>query len=472
MQKFFTRLQTYMLVFDIIALNISLLASFLLLKGADSIVSINFLTLFIFFNFMWVTLTVMRRVYDDFSTMDSTVIMRNSYRIYTTYITCTCVFLLLIAMRTQHRGHFYFFLFLLSSLFFALALVFLRVFMLGLRKKLRKKIKPNLNIVVIGNKQVAERMYNAITDVNVVHHYNVMGIFSQSDFPRNGHPSHSLYKGDVFNCIDFIRTNRVHEVFCSIREVSAENVSRLMKEADKQMIRVKFLLDYEDIIQRPGKVYSKIGELPVMTIREEPLEDSLNRQVKRLFDIAFSLFVLIFILSWLYPIMALLIMLESRGPAVFVQLRSGKDNKPFKCYKFRSMRKNKDAHTGLQATKDDKRLTKIGAFIRKTSIDELPQFWNVLTGDMSIVGPRPHMLAHTKKYKNLMDNYMVRHLLKPGITGWAQVNGCRGETKTPEEMKKRVQYDIDYLENWSFFLDLKIIFLTVWNTAKGEEKAY
>jgi putative colanic acid biosynthesis UDP-glucose lipid carrier transferase len=190
-----------------------------------------------------------------------------------------------------------------------------------------------------------------------------------------------------------------------------------------------------------------------------------------LFDCVFSLFVILFIFSWLFPILAVIIKLESRGPVFFTQIRSGRDNNPFKCYKFRSMRVNKDADH-MQATRGDNRITPIGAFLRRTSLDELPQFFNVLIGNMSVVGPRPHMIKHTDQYSQLIDRFMVRHFLKPGITGWAQVKGLRGETKTVDAMLKRVEADVWYLENWSFLLDLKIIFLTMRNSFTGDENAF
>jgi len=197
----------------------------------------------------------------------------------------------------------------------------------------------------------------------------------------------------------------------------------------------------------------------------------LNRFIKRVFDIGFSLFVILFVFSWLFPILAILIKTSSPGPIFFVQTRSGRDNEPFNCYKFRSMRVNSDSDS-KQATKDDVRKTKVGAFLRRTNLDELPQFFNVILGNMTIVGPRPHMLKHTEEYSKLIDQFMVRHFLKPGITGWAQVNGLRGETKTTEDMLQRVEADVWYLENWSFLLDLKIIFLTFYGTFKGDKNAF
>jgi putative colanic acid biosynthesis UDP-glucose lipid carrier transferase len=211
--------------------------------------------------------------------------------------------------------------------------------------------------------------------------------------------------------------------------------------------------------------------MPVFSVRQEPLEDINNRIRKRLFDIAFSSLVVIFILSWLIPLVSLAIWIESGRPIFFFQERTGKDNKSFYCFKFRSMYVNKDSNT-KQATKEDERITRIGKLLRKTNIDEFPQFLNVLKGDMSIVGPRPHMLKHTDDYSKKINQYMVRQFMKPGITGWAQVNGFRGETKALEEMEKRVEHDLWYMEQWSLWLDARIIFLTAYNMFRGEKNAY
>src|SRR5690606_10508566 len=216
---------------------------------------------------------------------------------------------------------------------------------------------------------------------------------------------------------------------------------------------------------------SILGDVPVISIRQEPVYDIEGRFKKRLFDMLFSLLVVVLVLSWLYPLIGMLIKLESRGPIMFKQLRTGRDNKPFWCYKFRSMRVNNESDD-RQATRGDSRITTIGAFLRRTSLDELPQFFNVLQGHMSVVGPRPHMLKHTEQYKTIIDHYMTRQFLKPGITGWAQVNGYRGETTEPRLMERRVAHDIWYLENWTTMLDVRIVFLTIINMLVGEKNAF
>lgn len=265
--------------------------------------------------------------------------------------------------------------------------------------------------------------------------------------------------------------NGVKDVYVAVAPQRMTEVKALVAEADRQCVRLKFIPDLGGALASPFTISYMGGEFPIITLRHEPLEEIGNRFKKRLFDVLFSGFVIVFVLSWLYPIIGILIKLQSPGPVLFKQLRSGRDDVPFWCYKFRSMTVNKDSDQ-KQATKNDVRITRIGAFLRKTSLDEMPQFFNVFIGNMSVVGPRPHMLKHTEQYKTIISQFMVRHFLKPGITGWAQVNGYRGETKQTEAMENRVKFDIYYLENWSSMLDVRIIFMTIINAVRGEDNAY
>ena len=214
-----------------------------------------------------------------------------------------------------------------------------------------------------------------------------------------------------------------------------------------------------------------VGTVPYLSLRQEPLNQLGNKVLKRGFDIVFSLVFLCTLFPIIYVVVAIVTWCTMPGPVFFKQKRNGLNDKEFCCYKFRSMKVNSDADR-MQATKGDARVTRWGSILRKTNLDETPQFVNVLLGDMSIVGPRPHMLKHTEEYSQLINKYMVRHFVKPGITGWSQVSGFRGETKQLSDMENRIKNDIWYIEHWSFGLDVYIIYKTVANIVHGEKNAY
>lgn len=276
--------------------------------------------------------------------------------------------------------------------------------------------------------------------------------------------------GNIEECIEYSKMNEIHEIYSTISPEMNSSIYDMVQAAEKSLIRFKFVPDFKLYINRNAHM-EYLEDIPILSLRPEPLEDIVNAIKKRLYDIIFSSLVIVFVLSWLIPIMAALIKLSSSGPIFFVQLRSGRGNKEFKCLKFRTLKVNDHANS-IQVTKNDIRITKLGSFLRKTNLDELPQFINVLLGNMSVVGPRPHMLKHTKMFSVIMNEYMIRHFVKPGVTGWAQVNGYRGEIKEDEQLRKRIEYDIWYMENWSLWLDIKIIWLTIYSTIRGDKNAY
>ncbi|MDA9125405.1 exopolysaccharide biosynthesis polyprenyl glycosylphosphotransferase [Flavobacteriaceae bacterium] len=277
-------------------------------------------------------------------------------------------------------------------------------------------------------------------------------------------------KLDIEAIFDYISNEEIDEIFCSISELNNEDLLAIVNYADNNLKVVKFIPDRSKVLSKKLR-HDYYGIIPILTFRTIPLDDPFSALLKRVFDIVFSLAVIVLILSWLTPLIALVIKVESKGSVFFTQSRNGYNFKSFKCFKFRSMVVNPKADLE-QVTRGDARITIFGQLLRKTSLDEMPQFFNVLKGDMSVVGPRPHMLSHTDMYAKKIDKFMVRHFVKPGITGLAQVSGFRGEVETDKDIIGRVQHDIFYIENWSFFLDLKIIFQTLYNTIKGEEKAY
>lgn len=336
---------------------------------------------------------------------------------------------------------------------------FLKLLNFFLLNKYRERIKGNIrNVVVIGKSKKANQL------IEVFNTRREFGYHFSSQFsPRDK-------DFELLNCFRYIVNNNIDEIYCSVSELKNDELSAFINFADNNLKTLKFLPDNKNIFSKKLK-FEYYDYLPILSLRDIPLHNSLNAILKRLFDIVFSLFVIFGILIWLGPLLALLITLESRGPVFFIQERTGFDNNEFQCFKFRSMAVNENSDF-QQAGKNDMRVTKIGRFIRKTSIDELPQFYNVLFGNMSVVGPRPHMLKHTDEYASRVDKYMLRHFVKPGITGLAQIRGYRGEIERDSDIQNRIKFDIFYVENWSFFLDLKIIVQTVVNALKGEEKAY
>ena len=314
-------------------------------------------------------------------------------------------------------------------------------------------------VVILGNNKKAEELKNFFK-INKEYGFDHIKnfIIDQND------------NQTLTTAIEFIKTNNVDEIYCSVAELSNSQIRSLIDYADNNLKTLKFVPDNKDVFQKKLS-FQYYGYIPILSFRKIPLEDSVSKLTKRFFDIVFSSAVIVLILSWLTPIIGFFILLESKGPIFFKQSRNGYNNIEFKCYKFRSMTINKEANI-YQATKGDTRITRIGSFIRKTSIDELPQFLNVFMGDMSVVGPRPHMLSHTNIYSKNVDKFMVRSFVKPGITGLAQIRGYRGEIETKKDIIGRVKYDIFYVENWSLLLDLRIILQTVINAVRGEEKAY
>jgi putative colanic acid biosynthesis UDP-glucose lipid carrier transferase len=244
---------------------------------------------------------------------------------------------------------------------------------------------------------------------------------------------------------------------------------------DQLNVRVRLMPALQDLTTKSEEI-DNLGLLSVINLNELPLDKWENKLFKMLFDKLFAGLFFAMIGWWLFPMIAILVKLDSKGPVYYQQERWGVNNKPIICYKFRTMVSSSididEEGNYNQATKNDPRITAIGAFMRKTNMDELPQFWNVLIGNMSVVGPRPHPPQLNIQSMELVDNYMLRHMVIPGITGLAQVNGCRGETRTTEDMQKRVNFDLYYIQRWNFWLDLQIIIQTVINIFRGDQNAY
>ncbi|NNE03756.1 MAG: exopolysaccharide biosynthesis polyprenyl glycosylphosphotransferase [Eudoraea sp.] len=341
--------------------------------------------------------------------------------------------------------------------FFAISLIKLISYFLLM--KFRESVKGNIrNVVVVGKNSKTEQL------IKMFHERSEYGYHFEKQFC----PSAEDFSID--SCFDYIQENNIDEIYCSVAELSDQDITDLIDYADNNLKTLKFLPDNKKIFSKKLQ-FEYYDYIPILSLRDIPLHNPINALLKRSFDVVFSVIIIFGLLIWFAPLIAFLIFIESPGPVYFIQNRTGFDNNEFACFKFRSMTINTHADS-LQAGKNDTRVTRIGKFIRRTSIDELPQFYNVLIGNMSVVGPRPHMVKHTYEYASRVDKYMLRHFVKPGITGLAQVRGYRGEIEQDSDIQGRIKFDIFYVENWSFFLDLKIIVQTILNAFSGEDKAY
>ena len=353
-----------------------------------------------------------------------------------------------------------------SRIFFSIAIIsfsFLvivwRGFFFYIFKKYREKGYNFRNIVIIGINENIEKLVEKVF-LNPSNGYKIKGFFTDGTLKKD---MQYLRTGALEEVLDFCDKNseEIDLIVVSLPHHKSDLINKIIYFGDNQMIRVKIIPEFSEYLSQMFSI-DYVENIPVLSGRAEPLQSFTNRLFKRGFDVVFSVMVVILLFSWLFPIIAIIIKLTSKGPVFFAQERTGKDGVSFKCLKFRSMTVNNSADE-KQATKGDARITPFGAIMRKTSIDELPQILNVIKNDMSLVGPRPHMLKHTDEYRLLVDKFMVRHFAKPGVTGWAQINGFRGETKTVQDMANRAEADIWYIENWSFVLDIKIVFKTAWS---------
>ncbi|MGM9708764.1 MAG: exopolysaccharide biosynthesis polyprenyl glycosylphosphotransferase [Prevotella sp.] len=332
-----------------------------------------------------------------------------------------------------------------------------------------RRLRHNMrNVVILGTDEVSIDLYGELIQGQAFRGYKVLGFFG----PKEGVevPEGSKIIGDISYFFEWIKRNSPDEIYCSLPPAEhGKVVNRIIHICNERFIELFFVPNFKGYPKRHMLIRS-IGDVKYIKLHEEPMNSPTAKLMKRTVDI----FVSGLFLCTLYPFVVLFVWLGNLitgnvGPLYFRQARTGYNGKRFYIYKFRSMKENKDADK-LQATKDDPRKTPFGDFLRRSSIDELPQFINVFLGNMSIIGPRPHMEYHTDMYSALIGDYMVRHLAKPGITGWAQINGCRGETKTLEEMANRVEHDIWYIENWSPLLDIEIFFKTIWQVMPGRDK--
>lgn len=443
---------------DILIINIVFLACcYFLFDDLSDYFTFHYSNFQLLANISWIISIVILRPYKLYRVQTIITTINNTLRILVLYVIIIEAADGLVTT-IYHSGVFVYYFYGLSCFFVLVWRISTSVFLRFYRRKGR-----NFRRVIILGVTSATKEMESFFQNHPEHGYRLYRTFDFNEYPGDFEKYFSELK---IYCLE----NRIDEIYCSLSEFDPEQVGLLVGFTDREVLRLKFIPSSAGFNLDNFKI-DFYGYLPVYIFRPIPLDNQFNKISKRLFDIGFSLLIFVCIFSWLFPIIAMFIKWNSKGPVFFKQPRSGLGNDNFGCYKFRSMYVNDEAHF-TQATKGDSRITSVGAFLRKTSLDELPQFINVIFGDMSIVGPRPHMLKHTEEYSKSINKYMLRHFIKPGITGLAQVKGFRGETPDPALMERRIKMDIFYLENWSFLLDIKIIFMTVFSVLQGDKNAF
>ena len=447
---------------DLIALNLLYLLSQFIFKTSIDFQSVDsYILYWVISNVLWLLLSFFLRNYADKTIMSFEAFTKRTIQVYLLWIIFVMSYLFFSRELEISR------LFIITTMgSFGLGLLLNRFIYLGIHKYFRNSDYFVKRVIILGYNDTAKKLAKYLEEEGI----NTRLIGYIENFENVQELSNYPVLGDVQNTLRVAKAMDIQEIFSTITPEQNRDIYRLMHQSENECIRFRIVPNLSIFITREVHI-EYFGELPILSLRSEPLDDVGNRIKKRSLDIAVSLFAIIFVLSWLLPILGLLIYLESGRPIFFKQLRTGKDKKSFYCLKLRSMKKNKDADL-KQATKGDERITKFGKFLRKTSLDEFPQFINVLRGEMSLVGPRPHMVKHTSDYSLVVDDYMVRQFIKPGITGWAQINGYRGEISNPEQISMRVNKDLWYLENWTLWLDIRILFLTVYHVFRGDRNAY
>lgn len=462
--KYFSRyLKQFLLISDLLILNVIYLFSvYIRYEDIAVVYRYDLRTILVLSNVIWILLTLYRDEYKLLRIERFEVILGKTIRLIFFHAASIALVILILKFDNISRLRMLYF-----YIIFFISLSFFRLIFTNFLKAARKKGYNNRNVVIIGVSKNGENLNKYISS-NLSFGYKVLGFFSLNE--KGKEKITAPYLGTIELLNEFYKTNRIDEIYISLHYNDSHIIDKLISFCEKNMIRIKFIPDFQSYTKTKRVEIDFYDKIPVLMFRKEPLQLARNRILKRIFDIIFSTTVLLILIPIVFPFIILAIKINSKGPIFFIQKRSGEDKTEFNCFKFRSMSVNNNPDQ--QATKFDARITKVGAFLRKTSLDELPQFINVFIGNMSVVGPRPHPLYMTDEYQQLVKNYLIRHLAKPGITGWAQINGYRGETEKLIDMEKRVEFDIFYIENWGFLLDLKIIWKTLVNMITGEENAY
>lgn len=414
------------------------------------------------YNLLWIGTAAFWHLYD-------TNFLNNIEKVYLSSIKTTATVLVLFTLYiyfTSYKRVNASDLIVILLILLSILLLISRFVFTILHINVQDNISNKLNVAIVGSNATSGRVLKYFKSES--HRYRLITL-SQAGLTVEDYNSTTWYQEMVL-IIKKANDLNVQELYLCLSFDKMEHCTALMAEAEAVYMRLSVIPDM-DMGSSSDLDVKFVNDFPVFNLQPNHIIYMKSRAQKRCFDMIFSFFVLVFLLSWLYPLIALIIKLQSKGPVLFKQQRSGRNNKTFNCYKFRSMRLN-DESDHRQASRNDERITYIGKILRKTSLDELPQFLNVLKGEMSIVGPRPHMLEHTSQYQVVIDSFMLRHSIKPGITGLAQIHGFRGQITANDQMVDRLSKDLEYIKEWSFMMDVRIIFITLFLSIRGQKNAF
>lgn len=461
-RQFERYLQITLILLDLVALNLLYLLCQIVFNDKIGFRLMNAYVLYWAISIaFWLLLSFFFRTYAEKRIMSFEAFTKRTAQVYLLWIIFIMFYLFFSRELSISR------LFIVSTIIsFGFGLLISRFIYLGIYKYFRNSDLIVKRVLILGYNDTSKKLAKYFEEDGI----NTQLLGYIEDEKNINELSNYPVLSNISDTLTVAKELKVQEIFSTISPEQNNDIYSLMHQSEKECIRFKIVPNFSLFITREVHI-EYFGDIPILSLRSEPLDDVSNRIKKRGLDVIVSSLAIIFILSWLVPIVGFLVFLESGWPIFFKQLRTGKNKKNFYCWKFRSMKTNADANL-KQATQNDARITRIGKFIRKTSLDEFPQFFNVFRGEMSLVGPRPHMVKHTSDYSKVVDEYMIRQFIKPGITGWAQINGFRGEITNPDQIKMRVNKDLWYLENWTLWLDIQILFLTIYHVFRGDKNAY
>ncbi|MBE0571170.1 MAG: exopolysaccharide biosynthesis polyprenyl glycosylphosphotransferase [Ignavibacteriaceae bacterium] len=451
------------IVADFLLINLSFFLALLISHTSDMSLEKNqpYLLLLIL-NFVWFFYTNSSDFYQEFMIRPFPIQIYNILKLSIIISIFNILFLFIITQQSYTRNFV-----IINGLLILITITVRSIVFKGALRALRNKGKSIRNLVIIGANKIGEKFREVITK-NPGYGHRFVGFISNS-------PAENVI--GTFSELDkVIQEKKVEDVVIALHADSGINLDDIVSICNKNAVKIHVIPDFIKFLSGRFQI-SSVSNIPVITVRDEPLNEFLRRFLKRVFDIFFSLLVIIFVLSWLMPIVSLLIRLDSKGPAIFIQERYGMRKKPFRCLKFRTLTYQKKSSVEFEPiVKKDPRVTRIGSVLRKTNLDELPQFINVLKGDMSVVGPRPLIKGVDQVYQRVFEDIKMRYNVRPGITGWSQINGLRGEVVDEKESKQHItekmKFDLWYIENWSMKFDIQIILITIWQMIRGNTKGF